>query len=299
MLVRACFALSLFTSVADAEPPREDTAAAADWKRRADDLLDRKRYAEAIDAYTASYAAFPDPVVLYNRGRALQFVGRNPEALAAIEQFAVDAPPATRARVTGLAALLADLRSRVGTLSFRADVEGARVLVDGTLIGITPLPASVRLGAGHLSVESFVDGYYPVKQTVDLAGNGFSTVRIHFVPRSTFALVRVESHRPGTDVLVDDRVLGLAPVEAGLVTGTHRIRVRHPGFDDASTQVVVRSGEEKRVTLDPLARPPLTSRVWFWTAVAGVVAIGVTTAILLTKERSPGAGDYSPGIVRF
>ena len=297
-LACVCVALSLLTSVASAEPAHDESAA-ADWKRRADDLLDRKRYAEAVDAYTASYAAFPDAAVLYNRGRALQFVGRYSEALAAIEQFSVDAPPATRARVPGLADLLADLRSRVGTLSLRADIDGARVLVDGTLVGITPLPASVRLGAGHLSVEAFVDGYYPVHQDVDLPGNGFSSVKVHFVPRSTFGLVRIESRRPGAVVLVDDETLGLAPVEAGLTAGAHRIRVRHPGFDEALTGIVVRAGESRRVVLDPVARPAITSRVWFWGAVAGVVAIGVVSAILLTTERSAGTGDYAPGTIHF
>ena len=110
--------------------PVAPVASSDELKRKGDEALDQKRYEDALGAYEAAYALSPTPVLLYNRGRALQFLARYPEALDMIERFAEKAPPELKARVRGLADLLSDLRSKVSTITVNCETTGARVLVD-------------------------------------------------------------------------------------------------------------------------------------------------------------------------
>ncbi|MGK4002871.1 PEGA domain-containing protein [Sorangium sp. So ce1036] len=66
------------------------------------------------------------------------------------------------------AAMYAEARSKVGTLVVRADVDGARVFVDGTWRGQTPLadPVFVEPGTHTISVEH--EGYDTKKMTVQV-----------------------------------------------------------------------------------------------------------------------------------
>jgi hypothetical protein len=284
---------------ASARATRERDARIAELKKAGDAALDTKHYAEALAAYDEAYAIAPNAALLYNRGRALQFLGRFPEALDAIEAFAKDAPSELRDRVPGLPRLLEELRGRVGSLVVTTPVEGARVLVNDKQVGITPIASPIGLAAGHLSIEVFAEGYFPMRREVDLPGKGSRAVDFPLVSRDTSGLLVVRSHVSATRIRIDDRMLGLAPVEAGLVAGAHRIVAESDGHDDASTQIVLGAGEKREAWLDPAGRPALYARWWFWTAVGVVVAGGVVTYVALTTDRATTSGSYSPGIVRF
>jgi hypothetical protein len=314
-IVRSAFAAVIVLAVitpaiagaAPAEPQdasaaratRERDARIAELKKHGDAALDTKHYAEALAAYDEAYAIMPTAALLYNRGRALDFLGRYPEALEAIEAFAKEAPPELRDRVPGLPRLLEDLRSRVGKLTVTAAVPGARVLVNDKQIAMTPMASSMAVAAGHLSIEVFAEGYFPMRRELDLAGGTARTVDFPLVSRDTSGLLVIRSHVAETRVTVDGSVLGLAPVEAGLVAGPHRIVAERDGYDAASTQVVLGAGEKREAFLDPTGRPAFYARWWFWTAVAVVVAGGVVTYVALTTDRATPTGNYSPGIVRF
>ncbi len=270
-----------------------------EMKRRGDDLLEAKRFTEALAAYDEAYATEPNVSLLYNRGRALQFLARYPEALESIKRFSQQASPELRARVPGLAELLADLESKVSTLTIQCDVAGARVLLDGRQLGVCPFAAPVAVTAGSPSLEALAEGYLPFRRDVTLPGGGAATVAVTLAARNTSALLVVKSQVLASRVVLDGQVLGLVPAETGVPAGEHVVRVEHEGYDPATTRVVVTAGERKELVLDPLARPTILSRWWFWTGV-GLVVVGITTAVIVVStERSPPEGNFSPGTVRF
>src|SRR5262245_9560721 len=86
-------------------------------KRKGDAALDAGNPADALENYEAAYKLVPDMRILYNKGRALQSLGRYAEALGAIETFAKSAPTEIRSKVPKLAELLAELRNHVTQLS--------------------------------------------------------------------------------------------------------------------------------------------------------------------------------------
>jgi hypothetical protein len=291
---KAAIRFLVLTAIACAAPGAfAQEGAASVLKQKGDDALGQKRYGDALAAYEAAYAMSPSPALLYNRGRALQFLARYPEA------FEKKATPDLLARVRGLPELLADLRSNVSTLTIHCETPGARVLVGQRQVGATPLSGPLRVNAGKQSIDVFADGFFPYHREAVLPGAGQITIDVVLSARDRSGLLIVKSSLSGVEVKVDDKSLGLAPAEVGLLAGAHQVLVDKDGYKPASTQIVLQIGERKELSLDPVSRPPVYAQWWFWTGIGVVVAGVATTAILLTTERPAPNGEFSPGRLSF
>jgi hypothetical protein len=75
------------------------------------------------------------------------------------------------------------------------------------------------------------------------------------------ARVSVETDVPGAEVLVDDVVVGSAPLAAAVLvnSGTRRIVVRHPDHAPQTQRVTLAGGEQRTLTLLLQPRPSLES----------------------------------------
>lgn len=275
--------------------------AASELKHQGDTLLSQKSFVEALDAYDKSYALVPNPAVHYNRGRALQFLARYPEALDAFERFEADAPPDLKARVSGLSGLIAEIRSKVATLQVLCTVPGGRVLIGGRDVGKTPLADPVRINAGHVTIEVLADGYFAFRREIDAPGGATADVDVTLVSRATLGILVVRSQIAGTSVAIDGKGVGVVPAEAALPPGTHPVVVTHDGYRDATTQVVLLAGDRKDLLLDPIRPRAITTRWWFWTIIGGAVT-GVAATVLVyaaLKEAPVSVGSIPPGQLRF
>jgi hypothetical protein len=242
-LIFACLACVCFERAAFADPKPESPAApaaeksasaaeAAELKEAGDRAMQRLDYDAALDSYERAYKLDPNPALLYNRGRALQALGRHPEALDQLEAFERQAPEELKARVPKLAELIASIQARVSTLALTSNVGGARVLVRGRLRGTTPMPP-IRLNAGTATIEVSAEGYHPFKQTVKLPGRGQLAVRAILHSKTTTGVLEVTSPVAGANVFVDGTRIGSAPAQTVLRAGEHRVLVRHEGYDES------------------------------------------------------------------
>jgi tetratricopeptide (TPR) repeat protein len=260
--------------------------------------MDALRYDEALDAYARAYAVNHDPALLYNQGRALQALGRHPEALSDIERFAREAPADLRAKVPRLDELIAELRAHVARLTIQCPVNGARVLVRDHVIGTTPLSGPVDMEAGRASLEIDAEGYEPYKRELDLAGGSATQIDAELAARATSAVLHVASTAASALVVVDGQPVGNAPVETVVQPGTHEIALHREGFEDVTSTVVVEAGQRKEVTLEPQHEPLLTQRWWFWAGVGAVVVGGVVITYAALKEKPASQGDsFAPSQV--
>ena len=132
-----------------------------------------------------------------------------------------------------------------------------------------------------------------------LPGAGELVIDVTLTSRDRSGLLIVKSSLSGVRVKVAEKSLGLAPAEVGLLAGPHRVEVDKDGYETGWTQVVLRIGERKELSLDPVSTPPIYARWWFWTGVAVVVTGAVTTALVLTTEKPAPNGDFSPGRLSF
>ena len=306
-----CLLLAAATFAAAGTSPRAAAArpaarladaqsASAALKASGDAMMVEKRYEEALAAYEAAAKSSADPALHYNRGRALQFLARYPEALAALRRFQAEAPASVRARVPALTEIIDEVRARVARIRVRCDVAGARVMLARQEIGRTPFDAPLAVNAGHATLEIVAEGYVPSSSEIDLAGGEvLREIDVRLVPRNRIGVLVVKSGVAGTRAEIDGKPIGMAPAEAPLEAGQHAVAALHEGYGPVRTQVVVAAGERRELTLDPIAPTPVYKRWWLWTSVGVAVAGAVVTAVALKTEKSPPIGTFSPGQVRF
>lgn len=302
-LTAASLALATPAHVARAQTPPPATASgtneerAAELKKKGDTLVAELKYAEAIAAYDASYAASPNPAVLYNKARAFQGLALYPDALATLQRFKREASPELLGRVPGLDSFIGEMRARVTTVTINCNTKGARVVVRDRVLGTAPFDAPIGVNSGPATVEVTADGYLPIRRQVDFPGGGTTVLDFSLVAKDRAGVLTVRSTVAGAQIFVDGTPVGVSPAESPLDAGRHTVRVHRDGYDDAQTTVVVVAGERKDVTVDPSSPPGLTSKWWFWTGVGVVVVGAVVTTIALTTEKPAGSGDFAPGKV--
>jgi hypothetical protein len=183
LLVLVCVFAGPVLAEAPAPPAATPAETRADeLKARGDRALATGAYAEALAAYDEAYALRPVAALLYNRGRALQGLGRYAEALAQIEAFEDAAGPRLLARVPGLYQLKDDLRSHVATLTVTTDAPNARVAVGALSIAAGRAPAKLRLDAGPAHVVVTAPGYAQDARDLDLAAGGVVELDVHLAP---------------------------------------------------------------------------------------------------------------------
>jgi hypothetical protein len=258
------------------------------------------RPGEALEDYKQAYALSKEPALLYNMAHALEALQDYPEALRYYEQFAREASPELKGRVPRLAELVAEIRAKVTYVTVTCNVPGARVLVRDRAVGPVPTDGklSLALGAGPANVEVNAEGYGLFRRQVVFPGGGSSLVDVELVAKDRAGVIAVQTTPVGGEVVIDDKRVGTAPAELTVAVGSHTLVVRHPGYDDVTTQVVVHVGERREVTVGLEKRPGLTQRWWFWTGLGVVVVGGVVLTAALLTERSPDLGTIAPGQTR-
>jgi len=286
---------------AAAEPvntPPSPEAREQELKGTGDTAFLARDYVAALRAYEAAYALYPDARVLYNQARALQALGRNGEALRALNRFASTADADLKARVSGLDELRAQLRARVTEVTISVNEPGAEVMFGNQLLGTTPLAEPMLLEAGQGSLRIAKEGFFAFERRVTLRGGGSETFDVTLSSTERNAKVSITSHVRGAMVSVDGRGVGHAPTEAMLAPGTHQIVAHRAGFSDASTQIIVQAGQSRSVALDPIEQHSLLGQWWFWTAVGVVAAAGTATAIIVMRDRPQAStGNFNPSAI--
>lgn len=310
VLRRLGLATALAVALATASSPAAAQSPAADeLKARGNQAMMELNYAEALVSYQAALAANPRDVVLhYNIGRAHQARGDYPAALDALLEFEKTAPPETKAKVPSLEQLIADVKSRVGELSVRCNVEvaaGAILVGPARVEGCTVAPKRVRvsLASKSASVEVRLESraFQAPSVTVNVEGGGPPVdVALVASATSTTGILRVTATPAAALVSVDGAPKGNSPVELSLPAGSHVVDVHADAYESVRVPFVLEAGGKKELSLTLEKTPPITKRWWFWVG-SGVVAAGLVTAaaiLIVQPERESSRGSIEPGVIR-
>jgi hypothetical protein len=279
-----------------AEPPLPTEAQRL--KKDADALMDQDKYADALALYARAHELSGDVALLYNMGRALEAMGEYPDALDKLEQFEHDASPALRAKVPGLKELLADLRSRIVTLVVTTNAPSARLFVRGKAAGAIEAgkETRIRTRAGAAELEVDAEGYDPYKTKLDLQGGATINVDAQLLPRARDAIIVVRT-KPPAIIALNGTDVGRSPLEHHVPPGAYMLSATADGHEPERFPLTITMGERQQIDLELKKSTPLTGKWWFWASIGAVVAGGITTVVLLTTERSPDDGTFSPGRV--
>lgn len=153
----------------------------------------------------------------------------------------------SEARTTRQAILraVAEITGATGTLLVDSEPRGARVLIDGQDVGVTPLNRTMAVGS--YSVDVHLPGYAQVIDTMDVPPDG--STRRSFALERLQATLTVRSGTPGAYVTIDDDRTRL-PLNEGLLVdpGSHRIHVSAPGYDTVTARYDFEPGHEREVS---------------------------------------------------
>jgi hypothetical protein len=138
---------------------------------------------------------------------------------------------------------------KIGTLSVRSDPDGARVDIDGKVMGVSPWSGPVPPGTHLLIVTK--EGYEPSKINFTMAaGVDFSlSPPLHKAAPAGPGKLTVDTKPMGARLLVDDQGQGRAPNTLTLQPGSHKITALYEGFAPATQTAEIAPAESKSVTL--------------------------------------------------
>ncbi|HVY36910.1 MAG TPA: PEGA domain-containing protein [Polyangia bacterium] len=124
-------------------------------------------YRQAAAAFQRAYELSPHYAVLYNLAEAQVALGQPVEAIDTFQRYLLEGganvPADRRAEVQ---ASIKQQQARVSMLTVETNVAGASIVVDGVLVGRSPLAGPVRVARGKHQVTATLDGYRAQSQTV-------------------------------------------------------------------------------------------------------------------------------------
>jgi len=136
-------------------------------------------------------------------------------------------------------------------ITVNSDPTGALVYIDNDYKGTTPLTEALAPGRHKVMVK--MDDYVEWERDIVLAMKG-AVIDAKLKP--TFGLIRLTTKPPGLTAYVDEKNMGVTPVEVKVRSGPHTVVVRKEGTgEEKHASVTVNAGEEKNIDLALKLKP--------------------------------------------
>ena len=167
----------------------------------------------------------------------------------------VDVKQAERVQVNPVLKALKKEALQGGQIRVLANVEGARVLFDGTDLGEVPLDVKDVRPGEHV-IEVHKEGFRASEQRTVVESGAAIVLKFDLLPAGVgpgAAMVQIVSPEPEAEVFVDGKSLGLVPQSVPLSPGEHFVVVQKPGFAKFESRIQVEEGKTQTVTAKLLA----------------------------------------------
>ncbi|ACS33301.1 PEGA domain-containing protein [Thermococcus gammatolerans] len=144
----------------------------------------------------------------------------------------------------------ANLTQPPGTLEISSSPSGAKVYINGTYKGVTPL--TLTMEPDTYVVTLVKEGYKEYSKTVVVYPGG--TTEVYAFLEIAPALLKVESNPSEAEVYIDGTYIGVTPVgNYELQPGTYKVKLVKYGYQNYTTTITLKAGENRtlKVTLTP------------------------------------------------
>jgi hypothetical protein len=232
-----------------------------------------------------------------------------PTPAASSAPLVVSTPPPANPTGAPTAPPSAPVRALTGRLELDSDPPGARVFVDGRLLGLTPVRLDLPSGQHVVTLQR--DGYAEQRFDVTLAAGARVGESRALVPTAQERAGEPASAAgPGTLIVyvqptdarvsVDegaaesvDRTTGRL-LRTGLTPGRHLLRVQAPGHGDSQRSFEIQAGQP--TTLDVRLAPTSGPPSWSWPVIAltALVLLTAGTMAFARRGRARAEGAAAP-----
>jgi hypothetical protein len=295
------------------EPPADEaTQRGRSAFTRGVELARAQQWGEALVSFEAAAEARDAAIVQFNIAYCLRALGRYVAARSAIERALADPTGLGTTQLEDAKAYQREFAQGIVRLAVTLEPESAGLSVDGRplvraadggyLAGVAP-PGDARTlkrkrfvlwldpGAHVFRAERPGHQAVVVRRSYRAGQRAKLNLRLDELPAS----VRVRSKPGGGIVKIDNREVGLAPVEFERRAGRYQLEVQRDDYESYRAELDLRAGQRADLTaeLQPY-RPPVYTRWWFWTSAAAAIATGVVVTYFVTRPE-PEPPPYDGG----
>lgn len=164
----------------------DDTARAKELYEMGNKLYDEQKWAEAEAAYQSAWNLRKSFDLAGNLGDVEMQLGQYRDAAEhlsyAYDEFPTGGKPEVR---EALGKRIEEARQQVGVLQIKTNILGARLYVDGKLVGQAPLEKGVFVDVGQRVIEARIDGHDDQLRTIDVTKGSKQEIELKLVPKAS------------------------------------------------------------------------------------------------------------------
>jgi hypothetical protein len=238
-----CFFLTYCCLIAACPVVADEVAEAKAKIEEGKRLVTEENYQAALEAFEASYALRPKTWVLFNIGMCQKALHRYADAIATFNRYLSLEKKTEQAHFKTLELALQavdELEQLVGKVNIVEAPDGARVVIDGTKVGKTPLSEPLVLDPGRHALKIKKPGFQALE--IDVIVNSGAEVEVRGSLEQPKAEIKVECKGAENQIFIDEVQVGNCPFKGEVDSGEHRINVVGPGKESYETTVDAAAG---------------------------------------------------------
>lgn len=251
--------------------------------------------AGALAKFNRAYELSSDVRLLWNMAACEKALRHYARATTLIARYLKDgAGKLSAENVASAVETQKALRAFYSIVSLPDAPAGARVSVDGALVGTVPLsePLALDLGPRVLRVES--EGFAPFESKISVPGSTDLSVKVALTPAKGATSRLVVDTSEGDTVIVDGKPVSEGRWEGPLAPGQHTVKVTREGRQSFESVVQLAAGQTNTVSV-ALAPDKSGSSIWPWIAGGALIVGGAVVGGYFLFKPKNEAGEPPVG----
>lgn len=263
--------------------------------------------AGALVKFTAAYAKSKDARLLWNIAACEKNLRHYASVLAYLRRYLAEGQDVlTEAEKVDAEALIKAIQPLTAALDLSVSESGARVYINDSLVGETPLAAPVVVDVGTCKIRVEKDGFEPYREELTIGDSPRIKLVAKLEKAMTDATLSVYTARPKDEIYIDGALRGAGTWRGTMPGGTHTLRVAAPSMRPYESSFSLRERESKTIAVTLEGEPSKAKAgvpTWVWIGGAALVVAGsVVGGYFLFKpdaQQPPmPVGTLDPGSVQ-